>query len=414
LKFQEKTMSDRQYDVVVLGASGFTGRLVVEYLHTAYGADGDVSWAVAGRNPEKIAAVLKEVAPGADIPVLVVDTMDEASCTEMVSAARTVCTTVGPYALYGSVLVKLCAEQGTHYCDLTGEVQWMRQMIDQHFATAEENRARIVHTCGFDSIPSDMGTFYVQQQMKELHGVYASHVKYRVVKSAGGVSGGTVASLMNMMEESKRDPSVLDVIADPYALNPANMPRGDDGPDQSGVEYDQDFQQWTAPFVMAGINTRVVRRSHALQGYPWGQHFRYDEAILTGNGPGGFTAASLVAGGTGLMMLASAFSPTRSLLGRIAPSPGEGPSEEDRLKGFFEIELLATHPEDPEKNLTAVVTGDRDPGYGSTSKMLAESALCLAKDDLDTPVGILTPSVAMGNKLIARLQSKAGLTFSLK
>lgn len=407
-------MSDRQYDVVVLGASGFTGRLVVEYLHQTYGSDGELKWAVAGRNPEKINQVLLAVTGSAAVDVLTVDTADETSLRAMVGATRTVCTTVGPYALYGSLLVQACAELGTHYCDLTGEVQWMRHMIDDHHAAAEASGARIVHTCGFDSIPSDMGTFYVQQQMKALHDTWATRVKYRVVKSAGGVSGGTVASMMNMMEEARQDPSLLDLIADPYALNPLNMPRGDDGADQSGAEYDQDFRQWTAPFVMAGINTRVVRRTHALLGYPWGEHFRYDEAVLTGDGPGGFARASLVAGGTGLVMGLAAFAPTRSMLGRLAPAPGEGPSAETIANGFFEIELLATHPTDPANNLTAVVTGDRDPGYGATSKMLAESAVCLARDDLATPAGILTPAVAMGEALIRRLAEKAGMTFSLK
>ncbi len=409
-------MSERQYDVVVWGATGFTGRLVVEYLYQTYGVNGDLKWAVAGRNADKLAEVKREViGPEADqVPDVIADSHDELSLKALVASTRSICTTVGPYALYGSRLVALCAELGTHYCDLTGEVQWMRDMIDKHHTTAEESGARIVHTCGFDSIPSDMGAFYLQEQMQARHGIPAVRVKYRVAKSAGGVSGGTVASMMNMMEEARENPGILDVINDPYALNPANMPRGDDGADQTSVEYDHDFHQWTAPFVMAGINTRVVRRTHALLGYPWGEHFRYDEATLTGDGPGGFARASLMAGGTSMVMGAAAFTPTRNLLGRLAPAQGEGPSEETIRNGFFEIELFGAHPSDPAKNLMVEVTGDRDPGYGATSKMIAEAAVCLAKDDLNTPAGVLTPAVAMGNALIERLSEKAGMSFSVR
>jgi len=321
---------------------------------------------------------------------------------------------VGPYALYGSTLVALCAELGTHYCDLTGEVQWMRQMIEAHQATTEASGAKIVHTCGFDSIPSDLGTYFVQGEMHKAHGVYAPRVKYRVVGSKGGVSGGTVASMMNMMEEANANPEILDIIADPYALNPLNMPRGDDGADQTTAEYDKDFRQWTGPFVMAGINTRVVRRSHALLGYPWGSHFRYDEAILTGDGPSGFAKAVMIAGGTGLMNKVAGIGSLRKLLAKVVPAPGEGPSVADMENGFFEIELRASNPEDPKKDLTAVVTGDRDPGYGSTCKMIAESAVCLAMDHLDSAGGFLTPASAMGDLLISRLAEKGGMGFTLK
>jgi short subunit dehydrogenase-like uncharacterized protein len=407
----------REFDVVIWGASGFTGRLVVEYMHQTYGVDGEVRWAVAGRNENKLKQVLKEMVGPADvgeIPVIVADSNDDASLRAMVASTRAICTTVGPYAMYGTLLVALCAELGTHCCDLTGEVQWMRKMIDLYHPVAEGSGARIVHTCGFDSIPSDLGTLYVQQEMKKRHGVYSPRVKYRVVRADGGMSGGTVASMMNMMEEAKIDPSILDLMADPYALNPANMPRGEDGPDQTGSVYDQDFDQWTAPFIMSGINTRVVRRSHALLDYPWAKNFRYDEAMLMGDGPGGFAKATLVSGGTGLMTLATSFAATRNVLGRLAPSPGEGPSRQTIENGFFEIEFFASHPEDPDKNLVAVVTADRDPGYGATSKMIAESAVCLAKDDLETPAGVLTPAVAMGGALIERLVARAGMTFTIK
>lgn len=412
-----ESKGSRNYDVIVWGATGFTGRLVAEYMYNTYGVGGEVSWAVAGRNATKLAEVCRDITPGSaddpGIPTVVADSHDEVSLREMVRSTAVVCTTVGPYAMYGSELVRLCAEEGTHYCDLTGEVHWMRRMIEQYHGVAEASGARIVHSCGFDSIPSDLGTWFVQDAMHARHGVFATRVKYRVVRAEGGASGGTVASMMNMMEEARDDPSILELLDDPYALNPPNMPRGDDVADQTTAEYDLDFRQWTAPFVMAAINTRVVRRSHALLGYPWGPHFRYDEATLTGDGPGGFAKASMVAGGTSLLTAATRVGPLRNLLGRVAPSPGEGPSPETIRNGFFEIDLHASHPEDPEKNLVARVTGDRDPGYGATSKMLAESAVCLAKDGLDSPAGVVTPAVAMGGKLVERLIARAGMTFTV-
>ena len=407
-------MSEPTYDVVVWGASGFTGRLVVEYMHRVYGTAGEVRWAVAGRNEKKLKEVMQEIVGSVDIPIVIAESHDEVSLRRLVEQTKVVCTTVGPYAKYGSLLVKLCAETGTHYVDLTGEVHWMRTMIDQHHVEAENSGARIVHTCGFDCIPSDLGVLFLQQAMLENHGVYSPSVKFRVAKTSGGVSGGTIDSAMNMMEEAKVDPSILTLMSDPYALNPINMPRGEDGKDQTSVVFDKDFQQWTTPFVMAGVNTSVVRRSHSLMGYPWGNNFRYDEAVLVGDGPGGFVKAWLTTAATGLLVAFTAFTWTRKLLVRLAPSPGEGPSEEAIRNGFFNIKLFAAHPDDSARNMVAIVTGDRDPGYGATSKMIAESAVCLAKDNLDTPTGVLTPSVAMGQKLIDRLQQNAGMAFTLK
>jgi short subunit dehydrogenase-like uncharacterized protein len=289
----------------------------------------------------------------------------------------------------------------------------MVRTIEQFQFLAESSGAKIVHTCGFDSIPSDLGVFYLQQQMRALHDTYAVEVKYRVGETSGGISGGTVASLMNMMEEVKQDPSITDILADPYSLNPQNMPRGEDGQDQSAALYDLDFMQWTAPFAMAGVNTRVVRRTNALMQYAYGKDFRYSEAMLMGNGPSGYMKAMTVAGVSGLVMLTAAFSPTRSLLKQVVPKPGEGPSAEAIAKGSFNILLHGRHPEDRTKDIKVKVTGDKDPGYGATSKMLAESAVCLAKDELEDGGGILTPVAAMGDKLLQRLQASAGMTFSV-
>ena len=407
--------SEKEFDVVFLGATGFTGQLVIEYVFNNYGVGGELKWAIAGRNQSKLESIAHKVAAeDADqIPLIVTDTTDETSVTELVQRTKVVCTTVGPYAMYGNELVKACAINGTHYCDLTGEVQWMRRMIDLYETTAQSTGARIVHTCGFDSIPSDLGVHFAQSQMKEIHGSYATEVKCRIGKTKGGMSGGTVASMMNMMEEMKTDPSLRSLLADPYSLNPVNTPPGIDKQDQMGAQYDAEFRQWTAPFVMAAINTRVVRRSNALMGFKYGGEFKYSESMLVGDGPSGYLKAMAVAGASILMGVVSAFDPTRALAKPMLPAPGEGPSKETIETGFFNLEFLAkgTNADGDAACVKVKVTGDKDPGYGATCKMLAESAICLAKDDLETEGGIWTPSSAMGDVLIERLQENAGMTF---
>lgn len=406
-------MSD-SYDVVVLGATGFTGKLVAEYLYKTYGTGGELRWAIAGRNEHKLKAVRESLGDEArSLPILLADSGSDDSIRELVDRTAVVATTVGPYARYGTPLVRACAETGTHYCDLTGEVQWMRRMIDECHSTAEQSGARIVHTCGFDSIPSDMGTYFMQREMHRQSGVYAKEVKARVGKSRGGMSGGTVDSLINLIEEAKRDPSLRALLQDPYSLNPVNTPPGPDRTDQAGAVYDMDFRKWTAPFVMAGINTRVVRRSNALLGFQYGQDFSYSESMLTADGPGGYLAAAAISGVSLAVMAGAYFDPTRGLLRRMAPAAGEGPSRALIESGFFEIEMMAKHPEDAGKHLKGKVTGDRDPGYGATSKMLAESAVCLAVDPLASKGGVQTPSVAMGDALLERLTGKAGMTFEI-
>jgi short subunit dehydrogenase-like uncharacterized protein len=402
----------RDYDIILFGASGFTGRLVAEYLLQRYGQDGELRWAIAGRNREKLAEVASELgAP--DLPVLVADGADREALDQLAVSSTVVCSTVGPYALYGSELVAACAQAGTHYCDLTGEVHWMRDMIDQYQQSAAASGARIVHTCGFDSIPSDLGTLFLQSAMTEQHGVPAQKVKFRVKGFSGGMSGGTVASMINMMEQAAKEPKLRRVLADPYALLPQGAPRGEDGRDQTGAIFDEDLHRWTLPFIMATINTRVVRRSNALLDFAWGQDFRYDEAILAKKEQGQMgaklSALAMTAGTASL-----AVPPLRALAKKFLPAPGEGPSQEQREKGYFDIYLYGVHPEDREKDLIARVTGDRDPGYGSTSKMLAEAAICLAKDDLSCGGGFWTPASAMGQALIDRLEANAGLTFTLE
>jgi len=415
----------REYDVIIWGATGFTGQLVVDYLVKRYGckksgaeknsaekdsAGKTLRWAIAGRNENKLKALAEGVE---NLDFIIANSDDPESIKSLVQRTKVICTTVGPYAMYGSVIVEACVEFGTDCCDLTGEVQWMRKMIDQHQTAAEDSGARIVHTCGFDSIPSDLGVHFLQNRMEEKHGLMAQEVKFRVAKMAGGMSGGTVASMMNMMDEMKVDPELAKLMQDPYALDPRNMPRGQDENDQMGARYDEDAKQWTAPFIMAAINTRVVRRTNALSNYRYGKDFRYSESMFTGAGVSGRIKASLISFASGVFMAISYFSFSRSILQKFVPAPGEGPSPEAIENGFFEITLLGKHPTDAAKNIRVKVTGDKDPGYGATSKMLVESAVCLAHDELNVKGGFWTPSTAMGNALITRLRANAGMGFEV-
>ncbi|MEM9256064.1 MAG: saccharopine dehydrogenase NADP-binding domain-containing protein [Pseudomonadota bacterium] len=402
-------MATREFDVVVWGATGFTGKLVVEYLVNTYGVDGTLKWAIAGRNPDKLAQLVMNLGLGDEtLPLIIADSTDGASLEAMVERASVICTTVGPYAKYGTPLVAACVKAGTHYCDLTGEVQWMARLIPEFESAARDSGARIVHTCGFDSVPFDMGVWAVQQLMHERHGVFARRVKGRVGGSRGGASGGTLASIFNMMEEMRDDPSLRERMEDPYSLYPPGTPPGDDGPDQRGMLWDEDFDQWTTPFIMAAINTRVVRRSNALLAFPWGTGFRYDESLLVRSRVG----AMLATAANGAGMLGMALTPTRRLLQRVLPQPGEGPSEATRTNGYYEIFFHAVHPNERSRDARIKVRGDLDPGYGSTSRMLGEAAVCLALDPPLTGGGFWTPASALGATYLERLRDNAGVSFT--
>ena len=410
--------SEREFEVVVWGATGFTGRLVAEHLSQHYGTSQPLRWALGGRNRAKLERVAGELnAPSRQLPILVGDSSDRASLDEIVRRTSVVCSTVGPYARYGSELVAACVEHGTHYCDLSAEVQWIREMLDRHEAQARQTGARIVHCCGFDSIPSDLGCYFLQQRVQAEHDVVCEHVKLRVRKMRGSASGGTVASLLNVLDESRRDPRVRQIVEDPYALNPASARRGPDAPDCRVVRWDRDLRAWTAPFVMAPINTRVVRRTNALLNYPYGREFRYDEAVLTGRGPWGWTLAQSISRGMNLLMSAASIQPTRALLDKwVLPIPGHGPSASQRRKGFFQIQLVGKSDATATDYWSAIVTGEQDPGYGSTSKMLAESAVCLAQDadQLTVAGGFWTPASCFGMTLVPRLQARAGMRFTME
>ncbi len=399
----------REFDIILWGATGFTGSLVAQHFVDTYG--GDLNWALAGRNPKKLEHVRDQL-NDPNIPIIEADSYDQAGMDALASRAKVICTTVGPYASYGTPLIAACAKAGTHYCDLTGEIQWMSSTIRDYHDIAQASGARIVHTCGFDSIPSDLGVLYTQQQMQRVHGVYAEHIKARVGKFKGGASGGTIASMMVMMEQMSKDPKIREELENPYSLNPEGEQNGLDGLDDNRAIFDEDFGQWTSPFVMASVNARVVRRSNALADYPYGRNFRYDERQLTGEDKRGQKKAKNIALGSKLTPVFMTLSPIRKLAGRFLPKPGEGPSPEEQRSGHFEM-FFHGRSTDGSKAVRTRVSGDRDPGYGATSRMLGESAVCLARDELICKGGLWTPASSMGQQLIQRLEANAGIQFEL-
>ena len=402
-----------RYDLVVFGATGFVGRILCQYLLEQVGVNGSVKWAIAGRSQAKLNALVSDLG-ASTLPQIVADVSDEASLRELCTQTQVVISTVGPYALYGEPLVKICAETGTDYCDLTGEPQWIRRMIQQYSATAEQSGARIVHCCGFDSIPSDLGVYYLQQQAKERLGGVCDRIKMRLMAAQGGVSGGTAASGINLAKEVSVDPALRQELDNPYSLCPDSSQLPEHPPILVPVQYDSDFQGWVSPFVMAAVNTRIVLRSNALLDYAYGNQFQYDEAVLTGPNATGWLAAQ----GLGISLIsvavAIAFSPTRWLLeNTIIPKPGEGPNQASQEQGFYDLRFWGTTAEG--QTIQVKVTGDRDPGYGSTAKILGQAGLCLAEDFPPSVKagGFWTPASMFGNVLIDRLEKAAGLTFEV-
>ena len=393
---------ERSFDLVIYGATGFTGALVAEYLHQT---QSGLSWAIAGRSQSKL-DLLKDRINAPDLETIVADSESPDDMRRLVTSTRVVISTVGPYARFGTPLVEACAAEGTHYCDLTGEPQWMASIFERVSPLAEETGARLIHCCGFDSIPSDLGVFVAQQSMMNKHGLFATKVSGRMGKSKGAVSGGTVASMLLAVEQAVSDPIARKVLNDPYGLYPSELSPGSDGPDQRGVRWDDHFGSWTGPFVMAAINSKVVRRSNALASLVYGADFSYDESLLVDNRRSGL----LMAGGMSIGMAALAIPPLRRLISKRLPQPGEGPSMSERENGFFEFFVHAHHPTDSEKDVRICVNGKRDPGYGATSRMLAQAGLSLAFDDLDVEGGIWTPASALGNHLVNRL-AEVDITF---
>ena len=387
---------DRALDIIVYGATGYTGRLVCEYLNKQYGVNGDVKWAMAGRSQDKIDSVREEMGIPADVPTVVADANDLASIKAMVESTRVLLTTVGPYQLYGSDVVAACAQAGTDYVDLCGEPAWMHEMIAKHQADAEASGARIVFSCGFDSVPFDLGAYFLQQQARQKLGSTLPRIKGRVRAMKGTFSGGTLASFKATMAAAAKQPEMMKVLGNPFALTPGFT--GAAQPSGAKPSYDEDLGSWSAPFVMATINTKNIHRSNFLLGHEYGEDFVYDEMMLTGPGEKGEATANAVAADKSM-----ANDPRK---------PGEGPSKEERENGYYDVLFAGSN--DKGDSLRVSVKGDKDPGYGSTSKMIAESAVCLVKNPGAASGGIWTPASAMGSLLIDRLQQNAGLSFQVE
>jgi short subunit dehydrogenase-like uncharacterized protein len=411
------TDADRPLDLVLWGATGFTGSLVAEYLTRQHGARAALRWAIGGRSRAKLEQLRDRLAvldtTAAELPIVVGDGADRASLDALAKRTRVVCSTVGPFSKYGRELVAACVEAGTDYCDSTGEPQFVRAMIDAHHARARVTGARIVPCCGFDSVPSDLGTLMMQEAARTAHGATCGEVRHYVSLRGGAFSGGTAASMIELMEEATRDPGVRRIMSDPYALDPDHGP-GPGGMDLAPVRWDDDLQRWTGPFVMAGINARVVRRTNAMLGYAWGRDFHYVEGMSFASGRAGLLKAAGMAAGVVGVLGAMAVPPVRRLVAdRFLPAPGEGPSKERREASSFKSRFVGVLAGSGAR-MHGTVAGVGDPGYDETAKMLGESALCLARDRETTRTegGVLTPASCMGMTLVQRLR-KQGMTFDV-
>jgi len=408
------TATPPSHDVVVFGATSFVGQILARYLLEEFGLRGKLRWAIAGRSQARLEELRKSLGPkAAKLPIVVADAADEAALRQLCAGTRVVASTVGPYALYGEPLVKVCAETGTDYCDLTGEPQWIHRMITKYEAAARKSGARIVHSCGFDSIPSDLGVHFLQRESVRRFGKPCTRVKLRVKAMSGGFSGGTVASAMNAFKEAAADPKTRKQLANPYSLCPTGHGFTARQPNVKLAEYDPDFEGWVAPFVMSAINTRIVHRSNALAKPGYGKDFMYDETVLTGPGLKGRLVAAGIAAGLAGFVAAGSIGPVRTVVERFVAPPGSGPSEQAQKKGFYDLRLFGRTAKG--QSLRVKVTGQGDPGYGSTSKILGQAAACLALDiaKKDLRGGFWTPATAFGDTLLDRLEKSADLEFVL-
>ena len=388
--------ANAEFDVVVFGATGFTGQLVAEYLNKQYGKNSGVTWAMAGRSADKLAEVRDLIGAPSDTPLIVADSSDAASLEDMARRAKCVLTSVGPYSLYGEPVVKACVEAGADYVDLCGEVLFMRELIAKYQTAAIQSGARLVFSCGFDSIPFDLGVQYLQEEAVKSFGQPMSRVRGRMRSMQGTLSGGTAASGAATMAAVQNDASLMAPLMDPFSL--ADGFQGPAQPAGNQVQEDEALGIWVAPFMMAVINTKNIHRSNARMDHAYGEDFVYDEMMVGGSGEAGKAAAEAAA--------SNQFMPEGE-----APKPGEGPSKKEQEEGYYDLMVHGTSSDG--NTLCVTVTGDKDPGYGSTSKMIAESAICLVKDLPEVAGGFYTPAPALGATLRNRLIASAGLTFTV-
>lgn len=401
----------QKYDIVLWGATSFAGQIVAKYIAKQYGYNQNIKWAIAGRNQKKLTQ-LKESLPGdkSQLPIELADSNDYSSLEDLVKKTKVIISTVGPFMLYGENLVKACAVNGTDYCDLTGEVPFVKSMQDKYEEDVKKSGARIIHCCGVDSIPSDLGIFYLNQKSLEKFNSPIKSALTAIKKFKGAFSGGTVSSIINMIDARKENPELIKQSSKPYSLcfdQNTNKPRQ---PDLNTYCYNNNIKKWLTPFLMSTVNSKIVHASNSRLAYPYGKAFEYSEFMIAPKK----SSAVKVYYGMGLMMLTLGFKPTRWILEKFfLPKPGEGPSIEQQEQGFFVYNIYGkTYNNDA---IVVEVTGDKDPGYGSSAQMLAESAICMALDIDKNKLsgGFWTPASAMGNSLIERLVKYAGLTFNV-
>lgn len=406
--------SQHKYGIVLYGATSFVGQLVAEYLQkflAADNTDNEVSWAIAGRNQQKLEQVKQQVG-NTELPIIIADSEDADSLNKMAAQAQVIISTVGPYLKYGEPLIKACAENGTDYVDLTGEALFIKNMLDKYQQTAKDSGARIVNSCGFDSLPSDLGVLFTQNCAQKEYGEYCETINMRVKAAKGGVSGGTVSSMATIFEELGKDKSLRKQLANPYLLNDDENRPNVRQQNINLPQWDAENERWVAPFIMASINTRIVHRSNQLRDYQYGRDFKYDEAMWLPAGLKGRLMSYGMTAGIAGFAASMMFKPSRDLLNEhVLPKSGDGPSKSERENGYFDIRFFGYTNTNHE--VLTKVTGDKDPGYGGTCQMLSQSALCLLQDISRQEVegGFWTPAAAMGEALIKRLQDHAGIDF---
>ena len=421
--------SKRPYAVVLYGATSFVGQITAHYLaqflSNKKSADDSeksaVIWAIAGRDKEKLEKLQSELSKTQNneetdkkVDIIIANSDDDTSLDEMTKQTQVIISTVGPYLKYGEPLIKSCVNNGTDYVDLTGEAIFIKDMMDKYQAKAQQTGARIVNSCCFDSIPSDLGVYFTQQQAEAKFNQQCDVIHMRVKAAKGGLSGGTIASMATIFEEVGKDKARRKQVANPYLLNDDTDAPNVRQDNVSKPEYDSEHQRWLAPFVMASINTRIVHRSNQLLGYEYGREFKYDEAMWMKDGVKGQLSSYAMSAGLLGFATAMMIKPSRELLSKhVLPKSGSGPSKSEQENGYFDIRFFGETSE--KDSISTKVTGDKDPGYGSTSRMLAQSALCLAQDVTKAEVagGFWTPASAMGNKLLTRLEDHAGLSFEV-
>ena len=414
---QSTAMEKRSYAVVLYGATSFVGQITAHYLteflsNTKDKNGANVTWAIAGRDEEKLNELQSKLASKVDI--IIANSDDAASLDKMTKQSQVIISTVGPYLKYGEPLIKSCVNNGTDYVDLTGEAIFIKDMMDKYQDAAKQSGARIVNSCGFDSIPSDLGVYFTQQKAEGKFGNACDVIHMRVKAAKGGLSGGTIASMATIFEEVSQDKSRRKQVANPYLLNDDKDAPNVRQANVSKPEYDDEHKRWLAPFVMASINTRIVHRSNQLLGYEYGRDFKYDEAMWMKDGVKGKLSSYAMSAGLLGFATAMMIKPSRELLSKhVLPKSGSGPSKEEQENGYFDIRLFGETANND--TINTKVTGDKDPGYGSTSRMLSQAALCLAQDISKDAVGggFWTPASAMGNSLIKRLEAHSGISFEI-